>query len=134
MYDSNSLAVFKILIMAQGCSDRPLNGKNCGKSSGSIRVNGIEKSHGKRGLNVVVYNLITGSFEGAMNFDTHGNKDAARLFTTFINGIEMNRLILVASADSYTRAMDAEAYAALVCILFSLCTFYCSLFTAVELQ
>ena len=59
-----------------------------------------------------------------MNFDTHGNAMAVKQMVAFIDKIKPNRLVLVASRDSYVRLMNSRAYSALVSIqLFQLLSF-----------
>ena len=108
------LVVLKVQIVASGCSDPPAKGKDCARSPGSIRVNGIERSVNRRGLNIVVYNLANGLFEKTVNFDTHSNRAAVKQMVNFIDQIKTNRLVMVASKDAWTMSMNSRAYSALV--------------------
>ena len=106
-------AVFKLQIIATGCDDAPARG-NCVNAPASIKVNGIERSLSKRGLNFAVFDLGTGRFEGSVSFDTHGNSMAVKQMVAYIDKIKPNRLVLVASRDSYNARMNSRAYSALV--------------------
>ena len=109
----------KVQITSQGCNDPPNAGKNCAANSGSIKVNGRERSINRRGLNVVVVEFATGKFVAAKNFDTHGSRRATYKFIAFVDKIKPNSLVFVAAKDSFTGSMFAKAYSALVC-----CTAY----------
>ena len=111
-----SFTVLKVQIVSTGCSDPPARGRDCARAPASIKVNGLERSLSRRGLNIVVYNFATGRYEGTRTFDTHGNRGATNLMIRYIDSIKPNRLVFVAAQDSYTAAMNARAYSALVSI------------------
>ena len=108
-----SVLVLKVQINSQGCNDPPRQ-SNCGLVSGSIRVNGRERSTNRRGLNVVVIDYKTGRFVASRNFDTHSSRRNADQLVSFIDKIKAHSLILVAAKDEYSRSMHNRAYSALV--------------------
>ena len=107
------LTVLKVQIVATGCDDAPARG-NCRNAFASIKVNGLERSRSRRGLNVVVYNMGTGRYEGAASFDTFASGAAVKQLVSYIDRIKPNRLVMIASSDTYNRRMTSRAYSALV--------------------
>ncbi|XP_065051247.1 uncharacterized protein LOC135680930 isoform X2 [Rhopilema esculentum] len=109
--DESKGIVLKIQIKSQGCDDPPKG--NCGHNSGSIKVNGRERSVNRRGLNVVVIDFKTGKFVASRNFDTLASRGNVDRFVSFVDKIKPNSLVLIAAKDEYTRSMYNRGYSAM---------------------
>ena len=98
-----------------GCSDPPANGK-CAAAVASIKINGVEKSAAKPGLNVVVYSYPDGGFYAARDYNTGKNAQASASLAKFINGLSKDRyfIVLVASQGNFVKYLKEDALLALV--------------------
>ncbi|XP_028410745.1 uncharacterized protein LOC114533429 [Dendronephthya gigantea] len=89
-----------IEVISEACNDK-IRSEGCGKAY--IYLDGEQKASQKRGHNFVVINALTGKFESAQAFDTHGDNDASGKVTNFINSIQNGRVVIVAVQDEGAR-------------------------------
>ncbi|CAH3104487.1 unnamed protein product [Pocillopora meandrina] len=96
-----------VSVISQGFEDRkygpgrgPVLG---GRSRAYIKVNGVEKSLGRRGINVVVISKRTGRTLRRVSFDTHGSVNHAKRFYSYIKKIPYGSVVAVSVQDEAFR-------------------------------
>ncbi|XP_078352588.1 uncharacterized protein LOC144637397 isoform X1 [Oculina patagonica] len=82
---------------SEGCNDPGLSVGSCGIAY--IIVNGKDHSHHGRGHNVVVVDAQTGAVLGSQSFDTFGDGSAGDSLRDYLNAINGNKIVLVATQD-----------------------------------
>ncbi|KAJ7370812.1 hypothetical protein OS493_029803, partial [Desmophyllum pertusum] len=97
-----------IHIRSEGCDDPEKSGR-CGTAL--IEVNGKDHSHHKRGHNVVIVDAKTGVVLGSEGFDTYGDPNAGVRLRDYLNAINGDKIVLVATQDEASKyvlpALDA---------------------------
>ena len=97
-----------------GCNDPPARGR-CGASIGSIKINGVEKSINRRGLNLVALTYPQGKYFSRAHFDVYGDGGASARLLKWVQGLPGNKIVVIASRDAIDSGnFKAEAYTALV--------------------
>ena len=109
----------KVDLKGQGCNDPPTPGRNCPANQGSIKVNGIERSPNRRGLNFVAYSFPAGKYMKNFNVDSHGDADAGGKVQGWINGLPVNTIVFVASKDEPSGRFNGALLNALVSFIFN---------------
>lgn len=96
-----------IRLRSEGCNDIDKKPETCGIAY--IYVDGIDESPQGRGHNVVVVDAATGDVLDAKAFDTHGDANAGKNLTDFLNSITGEKIVLVTIQDEGSKYItDAE--------------------------
>ncbi|XP_078359332.1 uncharacterized protein LOC144643832 [Oculina patagonica] len=94
-----------IHIRSEGCNDPNKTPNTCGVAY--INVDGTDHSPHGRGHNVVILDGTTGAKLGATSFDTHGDSTAGNRLRDHLNGIDGDKIVLVAIQDEGSRHVSA---------------------------